>query len=324
MTSYVSCDHARDRLEGFLDGELSVEDQVGVEAHLRWCRTCAAHVDDLRLIGVAVRDVPGTVLTGDDSYALASLQAGVLARVRAERDQAFVTRWRATFSDTRLLFPALGATMAVMICFVLTYSVQVTASSQLTEILLAKARLRAVGEAPASYAVAMLEPSADPGSDQNPLRLDDAFASPQLLNRELAMRELEGIKDDEAAFAVAAVLSRKGRIETYELLKTYSGASTAASSVGNVDSVLSAVRQSRFSPAQAHDGLPVAVAMLWYIEKTTVGTRITTTKPRVPAVPAVPVARRPVVPELVPPPTPDDVIPAVPGRSGNILDSTVA
>lgn len=310
MTPYVGCEHARELLEGFLDGELPIHAQVAVEAHLRWCRTCAAHVDDLRLIGSWVRDVPGTAATREDSYALASMQAGVLARVRAERDQAFLTRVRMSFSDTRLLFPALGATLALMVCFVLTYSVQVTASSELTELLIARTRPR-VGDTQAPYSAFMLESSADPGSDQNPLRLDDAFASPQLLKRELAMRELEGIKDEEASFAVATVVSRRGRIETYELLRNYSDGQSAAAA----DSVLNAVRQSRFSPAQDHGGDPVAAYMVWFIAKTTVVSRIT----------AKPVVRaRPVRPVLAAPPKTDDVVPVEPDRSGNILDSTIA
>ena len=58
MIPYVGCEHARELLEAFLDGELSVTDQVAVESHLRWCRTCTAHVDDLRLLGGTVRSVP--------------------------------------------------------------------------------------------------------------------------------------------------------------------------------------------------------------------------------------------------------------------------
>jgi hypothetical protein len=314
MIPYVSCEQARDLLEGFFDGELAVDEQVAVEAHLRWCRTCAAHVDDLRLIGASVRGVPGTSVTSDDAYALASVQAGVLARVRAERDQAFRTRVRVSFSDMRLLFPALGATLALVLCFSLTYSVQVTASSQFTELLLARARPRLVDVTQAPYAVAMLEPSADPGSDQNPLRLDDAYASPQLLDRERAMSSLlEGIKDDEAVLTLATIVSRRGRIENYELLRT-SADGRHAMAAGSVDSVLSAVRQSRFSPAQAHGGGPVAAYMVWYIEKTTA----VAPQPK----PVAAKAARPVPPALTTPPTPSDVVPTEPGRSGSLLDST--
>src|SRR4029434_6023143 len=36
MTLYVGCEYARERLEGLLDNELSVDEQVLVESHVRW------------------------------------------------------------------------------------------------------------------------------------------------------------------------------------------------------------------------------------------------------------------------------------------------
>ena len=40
MTRYIGCETARELLDEFVDGELPMADQVMVEAHLRWCRTC--------------------------------------------------------------------------------------------------------------------------------------------------------------------------------------------------------------------------------------------------------------------------------------------
>ena len=60
MIPYLGCEHARELLEGFVDGELAMADQVAVESHLRWCRTCAARVEDMRLIGASLR-VAGAV-----------------------------------------------------------------------------------------------------------------------------------------------------------------------------------------------------------------------------------------------------------------------
>ena len=48
MTQYVGCDHARTLLEGLIDGELSMADQLAVESHLRWCETCALRVSQWR------------------------------------------------------------------------------------------------------------------------------------------------------------------------------------------------------------------------------------------------------------------------------------
>ena len=55
MIPYVGCEYAREHLDAFVDGELSVDEQVAVESHLRWCRTCAARVEDVQLIGDSIR-----------------------------------------------------------------------------------------------------------------------------------------------------------------------------------------------------------------------------------------------------------------------------
>jgi anti-sigma factor RsiW len=55
MIPYLGCQGARDMLEPFVDGELPVSEQVALEAHLRWCDTCRARVEDIRLIGSALR-----------------------------------------------------------------------------------------------------------------------------------------------------------------------------------------------------------------------------------------------------------------------------
>ena len=55
MTPYVGCEYARERLEGLLDNELSVDEQVLVESHVRWCQTCAARIEDFQLIGTSIR-----------------------------------------------------------------------------------------------------------------------------------------------------------------------------------------------------------------------------------------------------------------------------
>ena len=312
MTPYVGCEQARELLEPFLDGEISIDDQVAVESHLRWCQTCAARIDDLRVIGASVRGGAASVGTCEDEEALAAIQSGVLARVLAERDQAFLTRIRASFSDTRLLFPALGATMALMLCLGVTVTVQATTSRQLTEMLIARTPPRVIDEAQTPYAVRMLEQSADPGSDQNPLRLDDAFVTPQLLEGKLALSALEGIPDDEV-FTLATVVSKKGRIENYELLRTSAdGPRFAGATVGEVDSVLSAVRHFRFAPAQAQDGGAVAVNMVLLLAKTSV------VAARISAKPVAPVVRaRPAPPVLVPAPAPGDLVPLDPGPVGS-------
>jgi len=90
MTQYVGCDHARTLLEGLIDGELSMADQLAVESHLRWCDTCALRVEDMRTIGASLRvNSVSRPLTRSADESLTALTEGVLVRVRAERAQSF-------------------------------------------------------------------------------------------------------------------------------------------------------------------------------------------------------------------------------------------
>jgi len=260
MIRYIGCETARDLLDAFIDGELGVEAQVMVESHLRWCRTCAARVEDMAVIGDVVRLGPEAIrqrreAIGQrrDEQALAAMQAGVLTRVRAERDQSFGVRMREMLSDWHLLWPALGASMAVVFCLCGAFGVMQLATA----------------ENPDSLA-AMIA-SAHPGSDDNPLRLDAARLAPRVVGDAVALDRME---DDDAVFAVATIVTREGRVANYELLLPSRPVSRAdrRSARGDdeeVAALLHAVKQSRFTPAQGASG-PVAVNMVWVFARTTV------------------------------------------------------
>src|SRR4030095_6831342 len=110
MTQYIGCETARDLLDAFVDGELPVTDQVMVEAHLRWCTTCSALVEEFSLIGTAVRmGSPTAGSTQIEDRVLATLQDSVLSRLSAEHDQSYGVRLRGLFEDRHLLWPAIGA-----------------------------------------------------------------------------------------------------------------------------------------------------------------------------------------------------------------------
>lgn len=282
MSGYIGCEGARERLDAFIDQELPLEDQVMVESHLRWCRTCALRVEDLRLIGSSLRlaspaqCLPGQCLPGqravdEDSQALGAIQSGVLMRIRAEREQSFGVRFREMFSDMHLLWPALGATTALAICVTGAFSV-LQASTQ---------------QQPESLAEMISSPS-QPGSERNPLRpdnwvrsLDDAMRPYVDENRPSAGISIprtlddggmfEGIGNGDAVFALSTVVSRDGRIANYEVLSEQGGRRRQRSSRSDqLDEGLDgAVMQSRFAPAQTPGGSKVAVNMVWLIIHTT-------------------------------------------------------
>jgi hypothetical protein len=245
MIPYLGCETASEMLNSFADGELSVDDQVAVEAHLRWCRTCTARIEDLCLIGAGLRAGAAGMNADseEDAQALAAIQSGVLTRIRAEHDQSLRMRTRELFVDRRLLWPALGATAAMLICLCGAFGVLQLASK----------------EQPDSLA-AMIESLADPGSDRNPMRLDAAASVPRALDDSMVP---DRIGQDEAVFAVATVVTREGRVSSYEVLDS-------RASSGDVAALLHAVKQSRFEPAQAPGGRTVAVNMVWLFAWTTV------------------------------------------------------
>jgi hypothetical protein len=271
MTPYVGCDYARERLEALLDDELSVDEQVLVESHVRWCRTCADRIEDFQLIGTSIRvGPPGPMLVREVEPALSAVYSRVLMRMRAERDQAFTVRMKELFIDMRLLWPALGATMAVLVCLSVAIGVLKSTSSERPQSL--ATRLEAM----------------NPGSESNPLRPDnnarvdryfDKFVDSDRAGGISIPRVMDdgasvaGIQDEEATFTMAMVVNREGRITTAELLNFERGGGTKAlGAIHTNAAVLDAVRQSRFAPAQTPIGRTVAVNMVWLIVVTTVQT----------------------------------------------------
>ncbi len=285
MNRLIGCETAREQLDAFMDGELSVDEQVMVESHLRWCRTCACRVDDLRLIGAVLREgSPAHVAADADAQAIAAIPAGVLIRIRAEHEQSFGVRLKEMFSDMRLLWPALGATTALAICISGAFLLLQWSTQQRPESL-----------------AAMISTLAQPGSVQNPLRPNHGVPSLELglqqyveENRPSAgisipraaddggmfediARALDdgaifnGIGDD-AVYALSTIVTRDGRIANYQVLSEASGRGGQRTSRQTValDAVLAdAVMQSRFAPAQTPGGSKVAVNMVWLIISTT-------------------------------------------------------
>ena len=270
MIRHVGCDYVRPRLDAFVDEELPMGDQVLVETHLRWCHTCAARLEDAQIIGASLRvaarahetapaapDVPPEGV----SRALSAMQSEVLARVDSEYEQSFTVRVQELFTDMRLWWPALGATVAVALSVGLASGVwQATSAEQPTSL------------------AAMIENLADPGSNRNPQRLDATMYLPRVLDDGVALdgamlAQSSGGSHQDEVVAVAAIVTREGKIGGYELLDQGSnghGLTSGDATDSDVQGVLHAVRQSRFAPAQRPGGQVVAVNMVWLFARTTV------------------------------------------------------
>lgn len=250
MIPALGCETARQLLEPLVDGELSMPEQVAVQAHLRSCAVCAARVEDLSLIGWSIRmGIPALQPHADDGRALAVVQSGVLTRIRAERSQALGARVSEMFTDMRLLWPAIGATMAVIVCLCGVVNVW-----HLT-----------MQKGPNSLA-AMLEAMANRGSDSHPMPLNAGMSVPRALDEGVVVG---GLLENDALMTI--VVGTSGRVTRAEL-RTVSGSQEPTT---YERAVLNALREQRFEPAQGRNGRRVAVeAVLYFTQVTAVPARL--------------------------------------------------
>jgi hypothetical protein len=230
MIPYLGCDAARVMLEAFVDAELPVDGQVALDAHLRWCDTCRARLDDLRLIGAALRmgPAPSAISAGDEA-ALAAVESGVLARIQAERTESLAVRWREMWVDTRFLWPALGATLALVLCVSAIAGVYGVARA----------------ERPGSLAALISGGAPLPAPRPLPPAPPPAVAP-----------------EGEAVFLLsAAVVNGGGRVATYELLQS------AREPAAEVRALVDALGDTRFAPPTPTGDM---VQVVWLLARTTV------------------------------------------------------
>ena len=268
MIPVFGCETARELLEPFIDGELSTDDQVAVQTHLRSCATCSARVEDLSLIGWSLRAGTGETTPGDTAGRdLAVIQSGVLERIRVEKSQSLRARAIEMCADMRLFWPAVGATMAVLLCLWGSVSIWVLT----------------LEKRPNSIA-AMLEPRAREGSDSNPLPLDSGMSVPRTLDEGFVFTS--GQLQDTL---LSIVVNTSGEIVHVNIwVPEQSHAITE-------QAVLNAVKEQRFAPA-ARGGRPLAVEAIFYV------TRVDAVPSRLIdlPVPAVPPTRQGVTSKVAP------------------------
>lgn len=234
-----TCLAVRRRLSAFVDGELAVRDQIRVEAHLRQCPSCGAEADQLRDLGASVRSLFGAV--APDEGRLDGLAANVVSRLAAERDESVPGRLERLFDDMHLLWAALGAAGATVSCVAL---------------MVGMCYLGGIQSRPDSLS-AVLAAMASPGSDRNPVSPKGRLQMPSIAfdgNLSPSVADLES--GDDRVFALAAAVTREGRISNLELLGSNPG--DRAQIVGLLDSIA----QTRFVPAR-YANLPVAVNVVW-------------------------------------------------------------
>lgn len=241
------CADVREHLEAFYDGELPLEQRVAIQNHLGECVTCSLAAEDLAAMGATLREFAAQVAdrTSDEPI---RMTARVIERLRVEEQFSLKAQVMGLFQDMHLVWAGLGATMATMICVVGSASVLHAASQQ----------------QPGSFAN-VISILANPGSNENPMRLSYEMMVPGL-----ATAAPIEVPEEDAEYALSAVVSREGRVQGVEVLNQSHPPGRA------VNAVLHEAYRMQFSPAQARGAsmgspdVPVAVRVVWLVTNTTV------------------------------------------------------
>jgi hypothetical protein len=243
MMHVLPCHRVRERLEAFVDGELTLDEQVNIQSHLHEGVSCGLEVSELSEIGHALRTAPAA--GNEITHETGRITSIILERVRLEQEFSFGVRFRDLFSDMHLVWAGLGATIAMVICVFASAGVLHAASR----------------ERPDSLA-GLIDYLANPGSNENPVRLDDYMLAPRAtFDASMPM------PTEDAEFAVAAVVTREGRVQNLEVVAEQARALRVKPEV--MLAMLDAAGRARFEPAKA-GGAPVAVSMVWLLSTTTV------------------------------------------------------
>lgn len=289
---HLLCASVNRVLEAYHDGELPVEEQIVVETHLSECYLCASEAKSLRMVRDALRasaDVPADTpvfanhhrhgLTpahagayGDVASAsgepgrrrqprqpaaamsldaqLASMSSAVISRVKAERAQSLPSRIARLFEDLHLVWAALAATTATA-----------TAAATVAGVLYFAPKERSDSLA------GVLSALAAPGSDRNPMVLDNRIALPRFEAEPIIENMPLTTEGTDVMLAVSGVVTQDGRL-AFPSLVTSSPYSQAEDR-----RVMDQVSATRFEPA-TRGGAPVAVNFVWLLERTTVRGKI--------------------------------------------------
>jgi hypothetical protein len=242
----MTCRTTRRDLAAYRDGELSMDRQLAVRAHLAACPDCLADTQAIDRVGQLLRHASNTRVEAMRDT-LSSVRARVLAGVQVDPPRPFGQRAAQAFDgQAHWLWAAAGATAATLVCLAAVLGVM-------------KLSLR---EAPHSMA-AIIGAMADPGAPEGPIAIDARLLLPRAYPGEIMPAALA---ERDAVFALAAVVTREGRVQNLELLGPGSMREWEAEQVLGV---LDLATQARPAPARSEPA-PVAVNVVWLLAHTTV------------------------------------------------------
>lgn len=238
----VPCQDVREHVEAYHDGELPLETHLAVRAHLDECAGCSYEVEALRRLTTSCEELAvNRPVAPPDGWA-----GNVLAQVQVERQLSWHTWLAHVFDDMHLVWPAIGATAAVIFCLMASAGVMQATAVQRPDSL--------------AGVIGIL---ASPGSNVNPTRIDEFMMVPR--RHETADWPLAG---EDAVLALSAVVTREGRIQNIDVLAAQQALALKVRPEV-VLAMIEAASRAQFDPARA-GGAPVAVSMVWLLAHTTV------------------------------------------------------
>jgi hypothetical protein len=240
----LTCTAVRRRLAEFHDGELPVHNRIAVQGHLNACDACVDELRGYEQVSSALRlaAAPGPA---DD---WTGLRPGVIGRMRAEANEAWLARMGRMFDDMHLVWIGLASTAATFLCGAVALGMLHYASPERDD------SLRAL-------ITTMAAPS---GSNLNPASMDSLmiqFPSVPMEGIVKASLERSG-EEGELMLAFAAVITREGNISGLEALGEDRGRR-------QVKRLIYEISRGRLEPAR-YGTDPIAVNLVWVVEHLTV------------------------------------------------------
>jgi hypothetical protein len=240
----LTCSAVRRRLAEFYDGELPIQKRIAIQGHLNACEVCLHELRGYEDVSSALRlaAAPGP---SDD---WTGLRPGVIGRMRAEANEAWLARMGRTFDDMHLVWIGLASTAATFLCGAIVLGMLHYASPERED------SLRAL-------ITTMAAPS---GSNLNPASMDGLMIqAPSVPEEGLVKASLERSgAEGELMQAFAAVITREGNISGLEALGEGRGQRQVAQLINEIS-------RGRLEPAR-YGADPIAVNLVWVVEHLTV------------------------------------------------------
>jgi hypothetical protein len=240
----LTCTAVRRRLAEFHDGELTIQNRIAIQGHLNGCDGCLGELRGYEDVSSALRlaAAPGPA---DD---WTGLRPGVIGRMRAEANEAWLARMGRTFDDMHLVWIGLASTAATFLCGAIVLGMLHYASPERED------SLRAL-------ITTMAAPS---GSNLNPASMDGLMIqAPSVPEEGIVKASLERSgAEGELMLAFAAVITREGNISGLEALGEGRGRRQVAQLINEIS-------RGRLEPAR-YGADPIAVNLVWVVEHLTV------------------------------------------------------